>query len=521
MMTAERLNAIKGTKHVRLFDIEEDADTTTREITISFSSENDEVETRMGIEILGHQPGEVDMERLAAGGAPVLWMHNWDDQRGVVVRAWIDSNAGRGYAVVRLSRSPLGQQLLQDINDGIVTKVSVGYEVRAGHAIDDDTYRVTRWWPYEISFVSIPADNSVGVGRSYSPQEQAFIAEIQAAGPSHRLAALVRGLPDFTHTITQETRSKMIVTPTTTTHAPSNIIRAMITEAENAPSLHFSYDGNGDVKRVTPIPHGSRNELDIRSLSFPALTVGDHNTYMPRGTEAGKATTMATEIARRSVVAQAGANIVVIPFAPNSLPGEVMTRTNSGLIVVQPANVAPVADGAEIPVSDLPFLRADIDRATIPMLGVEFSLPRSVMRQYFYGELPDILMASIGMGITNALDALLLGALDAANLGAFSLGAAAGKSLTFGELRGVIGTSGTGATVNENRELTVSGVLAELSSETANTYIAAWDRMGIALASNITLITKRDSAASGSVAVTALLNAMPLVPDASYAWKVA
>jgi hypothetical protein len=33
-----------------------------------------------------------------------------------------------------------------------------------------DVYRVTDWEPFEISIVSIPADNSVGVGRGFENQ---------------------------------------------------------------------------------------------------------------------------------------------------------------------------------------------------------------------------------------------------------------------------------------------------------------------------------------------------------------
>jgi HK97 family phage major capsid protein len=57
------------------------------------------------------------------------------------------------------------------VKDGILGKVSVGYMV---HAMvlesqkdnEPDVYRIGDWEPYEISMVSIPADASVGVGRS-------------------------------------------------------------------------------------------------------------------------------------------------------------------------------------------------------------------------------------------------------------------------------------------------------------------------------------------------------------------
>ncbi len=145
-----------------------------RTVELSFSSET-EYGRWFGIEILGHDATNVRMGRLL-DGAPLLWNHDRDDMRGVIESAAIDSDR-IGRALVRLSRSPAGEQLMQDIIDGIVTKVSVGYMVHGMKLIeersDTDVYLVTDWEPFEISMVSIPADNTVGVGRSMEnpPQE--------------------------------------------------------------------------------------------------------------------------------------------------------------------------------------------------------------------------------------------------------------------------------------------------------------------------------------------------------------
>ncbi|WP_199775147.1 HK97 family phage prohead protease, partial [Pseudoalteromonas sp. T1lg21] len=67
-------------------------------------------------------------------------------------------------------RNPLGEQLLIDMQDSIRTNISVGYRIleatltkREG---DNEHYRITKWQPMEISSVSVPADPTVGVGRS-------------------------------------------------------------------------------------------------------------------------------------------------------------------------------------------------------------------------------------------------------------------------------------------------------------------------------------------------------------------
>jgi len=150
-------------------------DVEARTVELAFSSETDSVERWFGIEVLGHDAGEVDLSRLN-NGAPVLWMHDWADQRGVVESVRVDGDRV-GRAVVRFSRSPVGDQLFQDIADGIVTKVSVGYSVQGMRLVEErdgvDVYRITAWTPYEISMVSVPADDTVGVGRALQiPQEE-------------------------------------------------------------------------------------------------------------------------------------------------------------------------------------------------------------------------------------------------------------------------------------------------------------------------------------------------------------
>lgn len=145
-------------------------DQEARTVELSFSSETETVERWFGIEVLGHGPGECDLTRLN-NKAPALWMHDWTDQRGVILpgTARIDTDR-KGRCKVQISRSEDGEELFQDLVDGVITKVSVGYDVTGMRLEEErdgvDIYRVTNWLPYEISFVSIAADESVGVGRT-------------------------------------------------------------------------------------------------------------------------------------------------------------------------------------------------------------------------------------------------------------------------------------------------------------------------------------------------------------------
>merc|ERR1712015_238363 len=94
--------------------------------------------------------------------------HAMYDQRGVVEKAWIDQDKGR--AIIRLSNSKRGQELLEEMRDGIRPHISVGYRIleiihTKRDENDVDWYRATKWQPYEISSVSVPADTAVGLGR--------------------------------------------------------------------------------------------------------------------------------------------------------------------------------------------------------------------------------------------------------------------------------------------------------------------------------------------------------------------
>lgn len=145
-----------------------------------------------GNEILVHTPAAVDLSFLNSGNAPLLDSHNRHDgleaQLGVVKRAWLDKK--RLYVEVRFSRKEHAQEIMQDVVDGIVKNVSVGYTVKKCDQVDEDgNYRVTLWQPTEASFVSIPADTTVGVGRSATVRNTAMPDPITMPDPAALQAA--------------------------------------------------------------------------------------------------------------------------------------------------------------------------------------------------------------------------------------------------------------------------------------------------------------------------------------------
>lgn len=142
-------------------------DVEKRTVQLAFSSETP-VERFWGIEILDHSKGAVDLSRLADGA--VLFNHDVSEHHGVVESAHVDKDKV-GRATVRFSRKVASEALFQDVQDGILTKVSVGYMIE-DLVLEEDrknqpsVYRATKWAPFEITFTPVPADTSVGVGRT-------------------------------------------------------------------------------------------------------------------------------------------------------------------------------------------------------------------------------------------------------------------------------------------------------------------------------------------------------------------
>lgn len=117
------------------------------------------------LEELVISPEAIDSVRLESGSVPLIWNHEWEAPRivGRVVSHRIDN--GQAIAVIKLSKSSYSQGTVQDIRDGIIKSVSVGYDVLDYETIDANSAsskpirKVTRWMPFEVSIVGIPADH--------------------------------------------------------------------------------------------------------------------------------------------------------------------------------------------------------------------------------------------------------------------------------------------------------------------------------------------------------------------------
>ncbi|WP_077345023.1 phage major capsid protein [Comamonas kerstersii] len=145
-----------------------------RTVVLAFASETP-VERWWGIEILDCNASAMRQGRLRAG-ANLLCDHNQRDVVGVIESVEIGTDKV-ARAVVRFGKSARAEEVWQDVKAGIRRNGSVGYLIHRAVLAEErdglETYRVTDWEPYEISLVSVPADASVGVGRSLATSAQA------------------------------------------------------------------------------------------------------------------------------------------------------------------------------------------------------------------------------------------------------------------------------------------------------------------------------------------------------------
>ena len=116
-------------------------------------------------EVLSMDPKAVRLERLNAG-APLLDSHSsysLTDILGTVVPGTARIEKGKGLVTVRFSKRDAVEPIWQDVRDGIISNVSVGYRV---HKFEEDsskdnkvpTRTATDWEPFEVSMVPMPAD---------------------------------------------------------------------------------------------------------------------------------------------------------------------------------------------------------------------------------------------------------------------------------------------------------------------------------------------------------------------------
>lgn len=176
-------NRNQGIRSMGQIVVRESEDQESRCRTISFSSE-EPYRRYFGMEILDHAESAVNLERLNSVGV-LLFNHDTDRVVGRVLRAWVENN--RGMAEVEFDADEDAEKVFGKVKSGTLKTTSVRYsvdsweEVRAGATSADGRFSgpcqvARKWTPLEVSIVSVPADPTVGVGRSNKDMDNADLS---------------------------------------------------------------------------------------------------------------------------------------------------------------------------------------------------------------------------------------------------------------------------------------------------------------------------------------------------------
>lgn len=177
-----------------------------RTASLAFASETP-YERYWGVEILDINPSAMRQSRLRTG-ANLLVDHDSRDVVGVIES--VEVGADRvARATVRFGKSARAEEVWQDVRDGIRRNVSVGYMIHKAQLVEErdgvETFRVTDWEPFEVSLVSVPADPTVGIGRSLdSTRDAGPDADHTATAPA-AAAALTLTTPSKEHIVSDVT----------------------------------------------------------------------------------------------------------------------------------------------------------------------------------------------------------------------------------------------------------------------------------------------------------------------------
>ena len=177
-----------------------------RTVELSFSSE-EPYERWFGTEILCHDDGCINLDRFNNGLGVALFNHDRSAVIGHIDKAWIEGN--RGKAIVRFDEDDESEKIYQKVIKGTLQGVSVGYSIsRYEELIDSDSkssngrftgpaYVITYWDPLEISVVYVPADPTVGVGRSVEDnEEEPMKGDAKAKGTEQNVPQVVPEVPE-------------------------------------------------------------------------------------------------------------------------------------------------------------------------------------------------------------------------------------------------------------------------------------------------------------------------------------
>ena len=287
-----------------------------RTIEFPFSSEYP-VARYFGNEVLQHDTRSADLSRLN-DAAPLLFNHDPGKVIGVVERAWIDGEKKRGYATVKFSRNAFAQEVLADVKDGVLRNVSFGYAINEMEQRGSGDFVATSWAPYEISVVSIPADPTVGVGRSLETDPAAPAAsptpETEPEVPMENTPDLTAVRAEAAAEAAKAERARIAgITALTEKHGMADLGRQLIDggrSLDEARAVVLDKLGAKPVETVAPVEMASEERAAYSiTAGIRAMLTGDWSSR-----EAGLVRELSREV-EKSGVSKTTERSFFVPFA--------------------------------------------------------------------------------------------------------------------------------------------------------------------------------------------------------------
>ena len=296
LMTRTAKNKNDMFREISLGDVNFEGD--SRKLTLSFASETP-YERWFSPEVLCVDETAMNMQRFQDGLGCLLFNHDRDKVIGKIERAWIEDN--RAYADVTFDDDEFADSIFNKVKSGTLKGVSVGYRVGeyTEVRIDEDfaqgrikgpCYVASKWEPYEISIVSVPADTTVGVNRSLndfnvvSMVKEKEISEMEGnqnqinevGTDQQRQGAMPNGTPSATPVAGAEV-------PQDNARGAEAVLRAIEKERARVSNIselcrHFGVDAAEYINNGTSLSDAQRSVLAIvneRNIPTANIQMGE------------------------------------------------------------------------------------------------------------------------------------------------------------------------------------------------------------------------------------------------------
>jgi HK97 family phage major capsid protein/HK97 family phage prohead protease len=266
------------------------ADVERRTVPLSLTSEAPQEDFPGVMIILDHTPEAVMLDRIRRTGT-FLWNHQEDKPLGRLDDVRLDGK--RTVASARFSKNAFADEIWRDVQDGILRSTSARFRVHKAEFVDRKDgvtiYRATKWELKDGSIVTVPADFSVGVGRSANHQGETPMLTLP--GDSTRSQKPASTMETSTATVVETTPKKE--TPAVVPVVPNaDSIRSETRNAEHERIKAIDTMAEAHKSRVPGVVDAARSAIrEGKSLD-------DFRTWLLEdGYKAQKITTTAPSLA--------------------------------------------------------------------------------------------------------------------------------------------------------------------------------------------------------------------------------